>query len=155
MFRKALFAVALCVLIGMKASADMPKEIKSNYDGVLASLKALDAKKFGAFFSKTFVNVDPKGKKVKLPEYIKSMEELFSAAKSADCKAPKLEGKEEKGTVAVKCDVTMVFTMKDGSKMQIHEVCTDYWHKEKGKWLIYKTVDTVNDTKVTGLKKKA
>ena len=128
-------------------ATDLPKPIEARYKSLVQVLNKLDAKSFKGYFTDDFVNIDPKGKKDKLPEFLKQIGDLFATGKSATTAEKTLGVKMEGETVAVKCDIVMHMVTKDGGTLLIHEVCTDYWKKVKGNWLIYKTVETTFDVK--------
>ncbi len=147
--KKFIATLLLAVVATSAFAAEVPKEIKARYESLTKVLDKLDGKAFESFFSSDFVNVDPKGKESKRADFLKEIGGLFAAGKSATTKETFTSCKSDKGTFAVGCDLTMVMKTKDGGTMNVHEVCTDYWKKAKGSWVIFKTVDTVFDVKET------
>ncbi len=145
---KKLLAVLIFTVLTVSAmAADLPKPIAARYKSLMVALDKLDAKAFKGYFTADFVNVDPKGKSVKLAPFLKDINGLFESGKSAKTVEKTLDVKMDGEKVAVNCDVLMTMIAKDGSTLILHEVCTDYWKQVKGQWYIYKTVDTVFDMK--------
>ena len=144
--------LAVIMLFGLMVSAmaaEMPKPVAARYKSLQAALDKLDAKAFKTFFTEDFVNIDPKGKSVNLPQFLEDIGNLLKTAKSAKTAEKTLDVKMDGDKVAVHCDFAMNMITKDGGTMAVHEVCTDYWRKVKGQWYIYKTVDTVFDVKAS------
>lgn len=139
---KQEFFAAFVLTVAMASAGTVPKAIKARYKELEGTMKKWDAKAFKSNFSPDFVVVDPKGGDQKLDEFMDEVSGMMTGVTKVGTKLS-LKGAtvEKDGTTGVQFDFKFTLHKAKGSRGG-HEVGTDYWKKEGGKWVIVKTVDT-------------
>jgi ketosteroid isomerase-like protein len=139
---KLLMSLVLAGTCALATATDSLAEWQSRYQIYGKLIDAKDRKGYLAIYTDDYIWVDPKGKKKNKKQMAVELEELFNAKKVV------IKGRVTK--VVTKNGVTQVdfdfhFTVDTGKQgvMLMHEVGTDSWRKENGKWLEFKTVDKV------------
>lgn len=137
-------AIAAIALVASSAfAADVPAEISARYDDFTKSMTKWDPKAFGTFFAKEFVLIEPNGEKVNRKDFMDMVNGLMEGVTKMEAKEKLLGATMHKGgVVAVKCDMNLTLVKADGN-MLVHEICTDYWKKVNGTWVMIKTLDWV------------
>lgn len=152
--KKQLTILVFGALSASLFAGTVPKSIMARYSGIESAMRKLDADAFSKYISDDFWSIDPKGQKQNKADFIKSVREIFTNAKTAK---PMVEFKGSKmhdGMVDVMFDFHLTVMMKGGGKATVHEVGTDTWKKVGGQWLCCKTVDKVLDIKMPKVKSK-
>ena len=137
----ASLIVAALALHGAQSS--IPTEIRSQYKEIENAISKCDLVKFQSFFSLSFVSVDPSGKETSVIDFFDQIRPVFDSSVWAKANERLISAESSPGSVAVKFDMLIEFNGKDGSVTKIHEVGTDFWRKENGRYVIFKTVDKV------------
>ena len=138
--KRSIFAFLLVGAASLSLAGSIPPAIRARYGEIESALQALDTKKFESFFAPQFISIDHNGVKTKREAFLSSVRELFKDATSAKAAETLKSAKTSKGVVMVSFDFTLKISNAEGWT-QIHEVGTDYWKKQNGKWLMIKTID--------------
>lgn len=123
--------------------ASVPAEIKTRYKEIQAAISKCDLVEFQSFFSLEFVSVDPSGTKTSVIDFFDLIRPVFDNSVWAKVSERLISAETSPGSVAVKFEMHIEFNGKDGGMTKIHEIGTDYWRKENGKYVLFKTVDKV------------
>ncbi|MBL8069405.1 MAG: nuclear transport factor 2 family protein [Armatimonadetes bacterium] len=139
------FAVMAAILLTTSSTmaAEVPTGIASRYAELSKVFQKWDSKAFASFFAKDFILIDTESKKVNRKEFLQMVDGLMEGVTKIEDHeefngVTKLKG----GVVAVKCDLKLMIAKPDGN-LSVHEICTDYWKKVSGKWVMVKTIDWV------------
>ena len=130
----------------MAVEDTLPKAIKTQYKAVEKAVNTCNMKAFDKFFTADYVSVDPEGKTSDRAIFLKGIGEMLGQYKSGTMKEVVSKVVKRGETYEVSLTFAGVMSGKNG-KLAIKEVCTDYWRKDKGEWKMFKTVDTVFETK--------
>lgn len=139
---KARVAVVLGLMIvaGIASAGIVPKEIKDRYKSLERVMERVDFKAFSNYFSPNFVSIGPDGSKTSKADFLEQVKPLFDAAKKGVAHEKLHSATTKNGQVSVSFDFTLDL-IGDSGTTKVHEVGVDTWKKEKGRWVLIKTVD--------------
>lgn len=142
---KRFLLLSFVLAATLSQAGSVPKEWKYRYKSItkIISSKQLDV--FKKLFAPEFTLVNVDGSTAKRAEFYTMVESIFQS-KSATA-SETLKSVTKKGNVYdVSFEMTIKLIDKAGKKSTFREVGTDSWKKIGGKWLMIKTVDTVNES---------